>query len=42
MWLTVQRGSGYVPADKNKQTPAVIGLIPIDLIYTPIRGQLYG
>ena len=41
MWLTVQRGSGYVPADKNKQTPAVIGLIPIDSIYTPIRKVNY-
>ena len=41
MWLTVERGNGYVPADKNKQTPAVIGVIPIDSIYTPIRKVNY-
>ena len=41
MWLTVERGNGYVPAEKNKQTPAVIGVIPIDSIYTPIRKVNY-
>ncbi len=41
MWLTVERGSGYVPAEKNKQTPTVIGVIPIDSIYTPIRKVNY-
>ncbi len=41
MYLTVERGNGYVPADKNKQTPAVIGVIPIDSIYTPIRKVNY-
>ncbi len=41
MWLTIERGSGYVPAEKNKPTPAVIGLIPIDSIYTPIRRVNY-
>ena len=41
MWLTVERGSGYVAADKNKQNPTVIGVIPIDSIYTPIRKVNY-
>ncbi len=41
MWLTIGRGSGYVPADKNKQNPASIGVIAIDSIYTPMRKVNY-
>lgn len=41
MWLTVDKGSGYVPAEKNKQSPAAIGVIPIDSIYTPMRRVNY-
>ena len=41
MWLTIGRGSGYVPADKNKQNPASIGAIAIDSIYTPMRKVNY-
>lgn len=41
MWLTIDRGSGYVSADKNKQSPASIGVIPIDSIYTPMRKVNY-
>jgi len=41
MWLTVERGSGYVPAEKNKQNPSSIGVIPIDSIYTPMRKVNY-
>mgnify|MGYP000869310789 CR=1 FL=1 len=41
MWLTVERGSGYVPAEKNKQTPSNIGVIPVDSIYTPMRKVNY-
>ena len=41
MWLTIGRGSGYVPADKNKQSPASIGVIAIDSIYTPMRKVNY-
>jgi DNA-directed RNA polymerase subunit alpha len=41
MWLTIGRGSGYVAADKNKQNPASIGVIPIDSIYTPMRKVNY-
>lgn len=41
MWLTIGRGSGYVAAEKNKQNPASIGVIPIDSIYTPMRKVNY-
>jgi DNA-directed RNA polymerase subunit alpha len=34
--LTVERGRGYVPADRNKVS-STIGVIPIDSIYSPIR-----
>jgi DNA-directed RNA polymerase subunit alpha len=34
--LTVERGRGYVSADRNKKSTA-IGVIPIDSIYSPIR-----
>ena len=33
----VQWGKGYVPAEKNKSEEQVIGVIPIDSIFTPIR-----
>jgi DNA-directed RNA polymerase subunit alpha len=36
MEITVERGKGYVPADKNKKADHVIGVIPIDSIFTPI------
>ncbi len=36
MELTFNRGKGYVPADKNKPAQTIIGLIPIDSIYTPV------
>ena len=34
--LTVERGRGYVSADKNKKS-SVIGVIPIDSIFSPVR-----
>ena len=34
--LTIDQGRGYVPAEKNKQEQPVIGVIPIDSIYTPV------
>ncbi|MDQ2726785.1 MAG: DNA-directed RNA polymerase subunit alpha [Actinomycetota bacterium] len=34
--LTVERGRGYVSADRNK-TSTTIGVIPIDSIFSPIR-----
>ena len=37
MELTIDKGRGYVPAEKNKQAQPVIGVIPIDSIYTPVK-----
>ena len=34
--MTVERGKGYVAADKNKKPEHVIGIIPIDSIFSPI------
>ncbi len=36
MELTIDKGRGYVSADKNKQAQPVIGVIPVDSIYTPV------
>lgn len=36
MEITVERGRGYVPADKNKKPDQVIGVIPIDSIFSPV------
>lgn len=41
MELTVERGRGYVPADKNKRPDHVIGVIPIDSIFSPIQRVNY-
>lgn len=35
--LTVSKGRGYVPADENKQKDALIGVISVDSIFTPIK-----
>jgi DNA-directed RNA polymerase subunit alpha len=37
MTITIEKGRGYVSADENKPENPVIGLIPIDSIFTPIR-----
>jgi DNA-directed RNA polymerase subunit alpha len=34
--ISVERGRGYVSADKNKKS-SVIGVIPIDSIFSPVR-----
>jgi len=36
MELTLDHGRGYVPADRNKLQTPIIGVIPIDSIYTPV------
>ena len=36
MEITMSHGRGYVPADRNKPAQSVIGVIPIDSIYTPV------
>ena len=36
MELVFNHGRGYVPSDRNKPAQPVIGMIPVDSIYTPI------
>ena len=36
MELTLSHGRGYVPAERNKPHQTVIGVIPVDSIYTPV------
>ncbi len=35
--MVVEIGRGYVPAERNKEEEMVIGTIPIDAIFSPIR-----
>src|ERR1035437_1779089 len=37
MALPVERGKGYVPAERNRREGQPIGVIPIDAIFTPVR-----
>lgn len=37
MEMVVERGRGYMPAERNKRENAAIGVIPVDSIFTPIR-----
>lgn len=37
MEMNVARGRGYVPAERNKQGDHVIGVIPVDSIFTPVK-----
>lgn len=39
--MTVERGRGYVPADKNKKPDDTIGVIPIDSIFSPVKRVNY-
>lgn len=41
MELTMSHGRGYVPADRNKPLQTVIGVIPVDSIYSPVRKVNY-
>jgi len=41
MELTLAHGRGYVPADRNKTPQTVIGVIPVDSVYTPVRKVNY-
>ncbi|HIR19479.1 MAG TPA: DNA-directed RNA polymerase subunit alpha [Candidatus Pelethomonas intestinigallinarum] len=36
MEITLSHGRGYVPADRNKAQQNIIGVIPVDSIYTPV------
>jgi DNA-directed RNA polymerase subunit alpha len=39
--LTINKGRGYVPAEDNKVNDAVVGVIAIDSIYTPMKNVKY-
>lgn len=39
--LTVSKGRGYIAAEENKNADAVLGVIAIDSIYTPIKNVKY-
>ena len=41
MEVTLSSGRGYVPADRNKSAQTVIGVIPIDSIYSPVKKVNY-
>ena len=41
MELTLDRGRGYVSAEKNKHPGQPIGVIPVDSIYTPVTKVNY-
>jgi len=41
MEMVINKGRGYVPAEKNKQPGQPIGIIPVDSIYTPVRRVNY-
>ena len=41
MELTLSQGRGYVTADKNKPAQTIIGVIPVDSVYTPVRKVNY-
>jgi DNA-directed RNA polymerase subunit alpha len=39
--IHLNKGRGYVPAEENKVDNAVVGYIPIDAIFTPIKNVRY-
>jgi DNA-directed RNA polymerase subunit alpha len=39
--FNIDKGRGYVSAERNKQSTQTIGVIPIDSIYTPIKRVNY-
>jgi DNA-directed RNA polymerase subunit alpha len=41
MTLNIRRGTGYVSADGNKGVETVIGVMPIDSIFSPIKRVSY-
>lgn len=41
MEITVERGRGYRSAEKNKKEDHIIGVIPIDSIFSPVRKVNY-
>lgn len=41
MELNIDKGRGYVSADRNKHSNQPIGVIPVDSIYTPVKRVNY-
>lgn len=41
MEITVAKSRGYVPAEKNKKEDHIIGVIPVDSAFTPVRRVNY-
>ncbi|WP_251445459.1 DNA-directed RNA polymerase subunit alpha [Vermiculatibacterium agrestimuris] len=41
MELTLSHGRGYDPAERNKNAQTVIGVIPVDSVYTPVKKVNY-
>lgn len=41
MELTIEKGRGYVPAEKNKRPHQPVGTIPVDSIFSPVRRVKY-
>jgi len=41
MELTLNHGRGYVPAERNKPPQTIIGVIPVDSLYSPVRKVNY-
>jgi len=41
MDITVERGAGYVPAEKHRRFGHQVGIIPIDSIFTPVQRMNY-
>ncbi len=37
MEMTVRKGRGYVPSEKNKDPEAPIGVMPVDSIFSPVQ-----
>lgn len=41
MELTVEKGRGWAPAERNKEEDQVIGVVPVDSIFTPVKRVNY-
>lgn len=41
MWVRVETGRGYSPAERNKHEDDEIGIVPIDAIFSPVRIVTY-
>ncbi len=41
MEITLDRGRGYVPSERNKDQDNIIGVIPVDSIFTPVQKVNY-